>query len=658
MRNAFSAFLFAFSVICCLQEARAQFPATTSSQDSISTANQDSTTVSTGRITKKNVVIGDDLLLGETYFFHYVPFETKIIKTFHPDFDATGKQHFDKLLRFNNGYYAHRSGVGQPHRQLHFSQNTSTKFNYWNSCLSEYLITPENAKFFQVSRPYTELQFGNSLNSDYQVNTIHSQNILPNWNAGFEYNLIGAEGTYINSSVRNHSLSATTNFFSKDLRYNLLAGITWNNYKIGEYGGIMGDTLFTQNIQTNRSAIPVYSPLASNQFIDLNMFASQSFRLAKVDSSSKASTFNIGKITHEIHYAKTQRTYFDSAGNTFYENQYFDTLFTEDAFGTKTLNNTVFWSNDIHQDAVYRNPFKIYAGINHELIQTTDALHFNKYNQLTFLGRARISPVKYITLTPYIEQVFSSNYSNGDYKYKASLDFDLSETQFPLISLFELELSARKPDYIFLQYTSNHYQWNETPNEKTNTFKANADFTYKSFNIGVTYHSIKDFYYFGQNITPSVYNDNLNIFQTSFNFNIDFFDLIYLNSSSAVQTTNKNSIVSVPLFYTKNSFFFDFWAFKKSLHLQTGTDIYYNTKYKAQAYSPDLAAFYVQRTQEFGNNLWADIFITAQIKRATIFIKFAHVNSMFINNPDYMMMPHYPTSDFLFKWGFIWKFFD
>lgn len=656
MKNVFSAAILLFLTIFCIQETQA-LHINLSHQDSTHTEKSDSTNTSR-RITKKNVIIGDSLLLGETYYFHRTPFETKISETYHPDFEPTGKQLFDKLLCFDNGYYAHRSGVGQPHRQLFFSPNTSTLFNYQNSSLSGYLITPENAKFFQVSRPYTELQFGNSLNSDYQLNAIHSQNILPNWNAGIEYNLISAKGSYINSSVRDHSLSGTTNYFSKNLRYNLMAGITWNNHKIGENGGMISDSLFTENIQTNRNAIPVYSSYASNHFVDLNLFATHSFNIARVDSAAFKSTFNLGKITHEIHFAREKRTYFDSAGTAVYENIYFDTLFSDDAFKAERLSNTVFWSNDVYQDAVYYNPVKIYGGIRYDLIQTKDVLHFKKYNQMTFLGKARISPVKYITLTPSIEQVFSSDYSNGDYKYKASLDLDFSDTPFPLLSVFELELSARKPDYIFWQYASNHYQWSKTPDERTNTFRANADFTYKSFNIGATYYTIQDLYYFDHNISPAVCDESINVLQTTLNFDLDFFDLIYWKSNSAIQTTNKSKIVSVPLFYTKNSIFFDFWMFKKTLRLQTGTDIYYNSKYYAQAYSPDLAAFYVQRNQELGNNLWADLFVNMQIKRATIFVKFSHLNSVFISNPDYMMMPHYATSDLLFKWGFIWKFFD
>ena len=97
--------------------------------------------------------------------------------------------------------------------------------------------------------------------------------------------------------------------------------------------------------------------------------------------------------------------------------------------------------------------------------------------------------------------------------------------------------------------------------------------------------------------------------------------------------------------------------FKGATTIQPGISLYYNTSYYADAYMPALRSFYAQGNKEIGNFVYADIFFNFRIKRARMFFKYSHFNSLF-GTYDYYMVPSYPMMDAGFRFGISWKFFD
>ena len=129
-----------------------------------------------------------------------------------------------------------------------------------------------------------------------------------------------------------------------------------------------------------------------------------------------------------------------------------------------------------------------------------------------------------------------------------------------------------------------------------------------------------------------------------------------------LQYSSDNNVIRVPLFASKNSLFADIFLFHRALHMQTGFDIRYHTKYYADGWNPVLGAFYRQDDVEVGNYLVTDFWITLQIKRASIYLKASHFNAPIENltsfTPAYFSLPHYPMEGFGLYWGVTWKFFN
>jgi hypothetical protein len=145
--------------------------------------------------------------------------------------------------------------------------------------------------------------------------------------------------------------------------------------------------------------------------------------------------------------------------------------------------------------------------------------------------------------------------------------------------------------------------------------------------------------------------------QTKLSTNLEL-GIFHWRTFNLLQFTSNSDVFRVPTFACKHSYFVDFKMFKNAMAVQTGIDLRYNTAFYADAYNPAMAAFYRQNEVEIGNYLWADIFVSLQIKHATIFLKLLHINALWEKNPTYFMLSHYPGQDFTLQWGFVWKFFD
>ncbi len=59
-----------------------------------------------------------------------------------------------------------------------------------------YKFSLDNTRFFQTTKPYTQLGYYLASGKEQVVKVLQTQNIKPNWNAGFEYQLISAPGFF------------------------------------------------------------------------------------------------------------------------------------------------------------------------------------------------------------------------------------------------------------------------------------------------------------------------------------------------------------------------------------------------------------------------------------------------------------------------------
>jgi Putative porin len=122
------------------------------------------------------------------------------------------------------------------------------------------------------------------------------------------------------------------------------------------------------------------------------------------------------------------------------------------------------------------------------------------------------------------------------------------------------------------------------------------------------------------------------------------------------QVTQEDTVLNVPKFIIRNTFYYTNAVFKKAMLLQMGVTCNYFTKYYADDYIPVIGEFYVQKNTKIGEFPLLDFFVNARVKQTRIYLKAEHINALFGKN-DYYNTPNYPYRDFKIRFGLEWNFF-
>ena len=121
------------------------------------------------------------------------------------------------------------------------------------------------------------------------------------------------------------------------------------------------------------------------------------------------------------------------------------------------------------------------------------------------------------------------------------------------------------------------------------------------------------------------------------------------------QQTNSD-IIRLPEFGGMARYYFASKLFKR-LKFQIGLSVFYNSAYYANDYNPASRLFYLQNTTRIGNYPVIDPFFIGEVKRASFFFKYEHVNQD-LTARGFYYTPHYPLTLQSFRMGVRWRFYD
>src|SRR5690606_29451811 len=110
--------------------------------------------------------------------------------------DSTRMQSFDSSI---NDYsrrfplpatYINLGNTGTAARNLLFDPVLPAGWDPGFHAFDIYKWTPDQVRFFNTTRPYSELNYQIASRSEQIIDLLHTQNIKPNWNFAFRYRLI------------------------------------------------------------------------------------------------------------------------------------------------------------------------------------------------------------------------------------------------------------------------------------------------------------------------------------------------------------------------------------------------------------------------------------------------------------------------------------
>jgi hypothetical protein len=99
---------------------------------------------------------------------------------------------------------------------------------------------PENVRFYNVTKPFTELGYGqwfsNRPKGETWLRVLHTQNVTSRINFALSYNSIGSQGKYLNQEAKDNSLNFTLSYNGE--RYDAWFAVGKNKFTNQENGGL------------------------------------------------------------------------------------------------------------------------------------------------------------------------------------------------------------------------------------------------------------------------------------------------------------------------------------------------------------------------------------------------------------------------------------
>ena len=207
-----------------------------------------------------------------------------------------------------------------------------------------YKFTIEDTKFYKTTRPFSLLGYQLASGKEQMIQAQHTQNIKPNFNAGFDYRLINAPGLFINQNNNHNNVRFFSSYQGKKKRYNAYFVLVSNTIRASENGGIVNDSFLLNPNTKDRFGIDVNMGNASqffqnpfstnirtgNIYKNSSIFLQQSYDLGKKDSiavndsTTEYLFYPRLRVQHSITYSSYKYNFKDVAPDSVLYDDWYD----------------------------------------------------------------------------------------------------------------------------------------------------------------------------------------------------------------------------------------------------------------------------------------------------------------------------------------------
>lgn len=583
------------------------------------------------------------------------------------------KEYRYNYLRKDNFGLLPFANEGQSYQTLDFGLNTFAAFpeigfqgKHFN------FLQAQDIKYYSVATPLTELYFKTVMEQGQSLDAFLTLNTSKNFNFSLAYKGLNSLGKYVNQLSSTGNFRFTANYHTTDLRYQFKTHFTAQDMSNGENGGIVQRDDFESDDSKfkDRARLAVYNEDAKSLLDGNRYFYDHHFRINKTAGNNNL------YLNHQINFE-----------NKFYE-------FTQKKVKTTILNpdelNTEisrygdsYVTANIHDKTRYNRMYnKVGATYENQLLGKfqffVEDFNYNYYYKtlIVFSDGSKIPSAKNDRIN-----TIGGNYAyqkgrwNGNASFFNSIstqpmrNLDINATfQMDSISTigFKVQNISKVPDHIYDLFQSSYkaYNWsNSFKNEKINNIEVVA--TTKWLNATAQISTLEDKLYFSNTssvdntitLAPQQYGGTIKYFSLKLNKEFKFWKFALDNTILYQQVEQKDAILNVPKFTTRNTFYFSDHLFKRALFLQTGFTFNYFTKFYANDYNPAVGDFFVQNERQIGQFPMLDFFINAKVRQTRIYLKAEHFNSSFTGN-NFYSAPSYPYRDFIIRFGVVWNFFQ
>jgi len=525
-----------------------------------------------------------------------------------------------------------------------------------------------DVSYFNVPTPLTEIYFKTAFEQGQQLNAFFTINTSKQFNFSLSYQGVRSLGNYQQSLTSTGNLLITSNYFSKNNRYNVRFHVASHDIINRENGGLTPNSiaLFVNDDPefSDRGRLDVNFEDAENNLKGLRLYVNQEYALIKKADSTNTNSLTLGNsIWYEDKlFEYRQQNAFEQYGASYEATDLYTKTTLEEFnlqgyanFTNSLLGNFKFFTTLTEYNYGYNSVLNLDTGqipnrIKDNLVSVGGSYQ-KQYKGFDIHAEAAINVIGNTTGN-YINAA-AGLYLNKDTKVQGSL-----------------KIHNAAPNFNFQLYQSDYVNYNwKTQFNTIKTQELGFDLWSKKIaNVSFKYTGIDDYTYFAINASQTDADAFLRPTPMQSSERVDYLKIkaqrefnwrgFALNNTVMYQNVlSGDSVFNVPEFITRQSLYYQDHIFKNALFFQTGVNLKYFTKYNSNGYDPVLAEFYVQNEQEIGNFPMVDLFFNAKIRQTRIFVTWEHFNALFSNTKQYFSAPGYPYRDSLIRFGLVWDFF-
>ncbi len=556
----------------------------------------------------------------------------------------------------------------------------------WHT-LDPYVFTVEKSRFYNTTKPYSELGYLLGTNSEQMINLIHTQNITRNWNAFFQYRLIASPGTFGNQNTYHNNYRFTSWYQSNNKRYQAFLLMLGSKLIAAESAGIQNNADLDSNVYADRFSIPtnigvtqVYgpNPFAGGSAIQTGNFYTtgtfmlrQQYDIIGLKDSVVTDTVVIPlfypkfRAEQTISYSTYHQHFFDAVPNTSYYTSKLGFISTPD-----TVNLSDLWHNLTNDFSLYsfpdsKNPQQfIKAGISFQTMNGSyDAGERSLYN-LFIHGEYRNKTRNKKWDVEAFGNFYINGFNAGDYNAYISLKRQISKNLGFLQVGFENV--NRTLSMAWSQESS--FGFGVPPGffNKENVVHlfGSIDQPKIQLTLAANYYLLTNYPYFNNYYIAAQETNPFNVLIISADKRFALTRHLILRAQAFLQKVAGGSPVNIPLFVTNGQIGYEGKLGQKNLLIAFGLEFRYFTPYKADGFSPVVAQFFTQTQTTIAENL-PDInaYINFRIRSFVAYFRAENLNTAqftpaygfgFTNNN--FVAPSYPNAGLKIRLGIYWSF--
>ena len=612
------------------------------------------------------------------------------ITIFYRYFDSTRIRKLDSSLndfskRFPQPYWM--AGLGNTGTATHSLLFDPLMKAGWDAGFHQYDLYKfniETTRFFQTTRPFTEMAYSLGNNSEQLVDIVHTQNRKSNFNLSFEYRFSNAPGQLRTQNANLNNMRFTWRYQTLNKRYEAYF-IFINNKNVSSENGGLQDPNYIDSIQLNdpyqlQTRLGNAGPASRNPFTNTAITTGNIYKENTVlfrhhydfgqkdsivtDSMTIKLFYPRLRLEHILTVNSSSYNFFDYYADSTSYKKYFNYNLPGNSSGYyDTVNFKDAWNNLINEFSVISYPdknnisqfLKVGAGMQN-LKATFNDVSVNHYYNLYVTGEYRNRTRNNIWDIEANGKLYLNGLNAGDYSAFISLKRQLSKK----IGFLQLGFQNvnKTPSFIYNRATS--FPVAAHPNfNKENIIRlfANYENPKAAFKLSGEYFLVNNYAYFDSFFVAKQEATLFNVLHVSAEKAFHLSKYIHWYTEVHLQQATGGASVNLPFLLTRNRIAFE-GNFYTNLFLSTGIEIRYYSNYHAANYSPFTGQFFYQNSSVSANKPDINFFFHFRIKSFKGFFRLENLNTLMGTGKDKYnyMVPFYPSQTVWLRFGVWWSF--